>query len=443
MASARLSRKWALIPPIRYSSQGGYHLSRQDGVGPKQLAHIKPGAHLKSGPNTERKMSQNDLTSSPTPLPTRRYDLDWLRIIAFGILVFYHIGMFYVPWGWHVKSVYAGSGVEPLMRLANPWRLSLLFFISGVAFAYLHDKLGGWRFAWDRFWRLLPVIVFGMLVVVMPQTYFQLREMGAIEPGILAFWPDYIVSWEIADVAVPTWNHLWYVVYLFVYALLLAPFLGVFKWLGQGPGQIIGRLFDHRFGSLWLVVLGFVPLMAYRVLLVPYFETTHNLTSDWANHAICFTFVLYGVFAAKSARFWSVVDRALPLTLVLTVGLAGVLTPVWIYWDVFAERPAELWAARAGRVLFAWTTILTLLALARRFLNQDNGARRYLTEAIFPVYILHQTITVSAGYMLTRLGLNLGSEFALITVFTVLGSFAGFEIVRRVKPLRPVFGLKL
>jgi glucans biosynthesis protein C len=30
-------------------------------------------------------------------LSTRRYDLDWLRVIAFLLLIFYHIGMFYVP----------------------------------------------------------------------------------------------------------------------------------------------------------------------------------------------------------------------------------------------------------------------------------------------------------------------------------------------------------
>ena len=122
------------------------------------------------------------------------------------------------------------------MNLLNPWRLALLFFISGVAFRYLHDKAGALKFAVERTGRLLPVIVFGMIVVVMPQTYFQLREMGEIEPGILAFWPHYITDWEIAGIAVPTWNHLWYVVYLFVYALLLAPVMGLLKAFGRGPG---------------------------------------------------------------------------------------------------------------------------------------------------------------------------------------------------------------
>ena len=381
--------------------------------------------------------------ATPSAVSTRRHDLDWLRIIAFGLLILYHVGMFYVPWGWHVKSVHAGEGIEPLMRLSNPWRLSLLFFISGVAFSYLYDKLGGWRFARERALRLFPVIVFGMLVVVMPQTYFQLREMGEIEAGMLAFWPDYITGWEIAGIAVPTWNHLWYVVYLFVYAMLLAPLMIALRAFGDGPGAGLARLWSGRFGPVWLVILPFLPLMAYRIFLVPHFETTHNLTSDWANHAVSFTFVLYGVFAARSERFWAGVDQALPYALGLAVGLGAILTPVWIYWDAFVEQPVALWIARAGRVLYAWVTILALLGLARRFLSGDGPVRRYLTEAIFPVYILHQTITVAAGYTLTRMGFDVVTEFILVTSATLIGSFLGFELIRKIKPLRPMFGLKL
>ncbi|MGJ3231910.1 MAG: acyltransferase family protein [Oceanicaulis sp.] len=373
--------------------------------------------------------------------PARRHDLDWLRILAFALLVFYHVGMFYVPWGWHVKSVHAGPGAEPLMSLLNPWRLSLLFFISGVAFAYLHDKLGARGFAGDRALRLLPVIVFGMIVVVMPQTYFQLREMREIEPGILAFWPRYLTEWRIAGIEVPTWNHLWYVVYLFVYALILAPVMGLLKGFGRGPGARLGALFSARIGPLALIVLPVLPFLAYRVFLVPHFETTHNLVEDWANHAISLTFLVYGVFAARSEAFWSGVDRTLPYAFALTLALGAALTPIWLNWEAITQ-PAALWAARFARVVYAWTMILTLLGLARRFLTGDGPVRRYLTEAIFPVYILHQTIIVAAGYTLTRLGLDVWTEFALLIVITVAGSFAGFEIARRIPVLRPLMGLK-
>ena len=87
-----------------------------------------------------------------TPSHTRRYDLDWLRIFTFGLLIFYHIGMFYVSWDFHVKSVHAGPFIEPVMKLVNPWRMSVLFIISGVALRYAMDAAALQRFVWARFW---------------------------------------------------------------------------------------------------------------------------------------------------------------------------------------------------------------------------------------------------------------------------------------------------
>jgi len=64
--------------------------------------------------------------------PERRIDLDWVRISAFGLLIFYHVGMLYVSWGFHIKSAHR-IALEPLMLVLNPWRLGLLFLVSGVA----------------------------------------------------------------------------------------------------------------------------------------------------------------------------------------------------------------------------------------------------------------------------------------------------------------------
>ena len=83
-------------------------------------------------------------------LGERRYDLDWVRIGAFMLLIFYHVGMYYVPWDWHVKSQHTSSAIEPLMMLTEPWRLSLLFLISGVATAYLFERQGARGFLGQR-----------------------------------------------------------------------------------------------------------------------------------------------------------------------------------------------------------------------------------------------------------------------------------------------------
>src|SRR5690554_3056190 len=65
---------------------------------------------------------------------TRRHDIDALRVIAFGLLILYHVGMFYVAdWGWHIKSAYLAEWLQHPMLLLNRWRMSLLFLVSGLA----------------------------------------------------------------------------------------------------------------------------------------------------------------------------------------------------------------------------------------------------------------------------------------------------------------------
>jgi len=178
--------------------------------------------------------------TGPNAVFTRRHDLDWLRIIAFGILIFYHVGMFFVTWGWHVKSPDANEGPELLMRLVNPWRLALLFFISGVALRFLADKIGSASMARDRLVRIAPVIVFGMAVLVIPQTWFELRQQGLIEANFASFYADYLRPNVLHGLITPTWNHLWYVVYLLVYSLLLATYSGD-AGAGARPGRTVCR----------------------------------------------------------------------------------------------------------------------------------------------------------------------------------------------------------
>jgi fucose 4-O-acetylase-like acetyltransferase len=63
----------------------------------------------------------------------RRYDLDWLRVIAFGLLILCHTGMMFVSWYYHVKNPETSVAPEWVMRFVHEWRMPLLFFISGAA----------------------------------------------------------------------------------------------------------------------------------------------------------------------------------------------------------------------------------------------------------------------------------------------------------------------
>src|SRR3982074_1272909 len=111
----------------------------------------------------------------------RRVDLDWVRIGAFGLLIFYHVGMLYVSWGFHIKSVHRITALEPVMRSLNPGRLALLFLVSGAATRFMLQKYRIGPLLRSRSTRLLIPLIFGMLVIVPLQAYDQIVESQILE----------------------------------------------------------------------------------------------------------------------------------------------------------------------------------------------------------------------------------------------------------------------
>ena len=371
---------------------------------------------------------------------TRRYDLDWLRIIAFGLLIFYHVGMFYVTWGWHVKSNYASPSVEPLMRLVSPWRLALLFFISGVAIRFATDKaesLG--RFASSRLARLGLPLLFGIYVWVMLQAYFQVRQSGEFAGSIISFYPDYVALEQKFSTITPTWNHLWYLAYVLVYILLTLAFL---PWLRRVPESRVWQAASAR--PLVIVFLLILPFVVTETWLSPIFPTTHDLINDWANHAHRFMIFVIGFVAAKDARFWESVARVWKFAPILAIVTWLVLQNGQDVSDLsrqFLSGTSQRFLFSYMAILYAWSCILVLLGFSQRFLNRESPLLRYLTGAIFCYYVLHQTITVVAGYYLTEYRLGVAVESALVFSITVAGCVLGYELIRRIPKAGILFGV--
>lgn len=367
---------------------------------------------------------------------TRRHDLDWLRVLAFSILILYHVGMFYVTWGWHVKSDHSSAFLEPVMSLVNPWRLALLFFISGVALRFMLDSRGPRAVVPERIKRLLLPLGFGMFVVLMPQAYFELRAQGEIGPGMLGFFGDYVWPFTSFSVITPTWNHLWFLVYMLVYSLLLAAGYGLLTRIRIRTGPAMSAALERA--PLLVLVLPALPAAFYALTLVPAFPETHMLINDWALHALALTMVLIGWCAAKSAVFWSAIRMCLMPAAILAVGLGVLLTLT----EAGAGRE-QMGALAVLEQVYAWMVIATVLGLGQRFLNRPSRALAYATEAVLPWYILHQTLTISLGYAFIGSGQPLWLEALVVVLGTVLGCLLIHELlIRRVSWVRPLFGLK-
>ena len=381
--------------------------------------------------------------TAPSHHVTRRYDLDWLRVLAFGLLIFYHIGLLYVNWGYHVTSQYASDVPEPYLLVLNPWRLALLFLISGVAVRFATDKAASQvGYVKSRLFRLGVPILFGSLVIVAPQSYFELTRNGEFEGSYLDFYPHYLNPMTDFSVITPTWNHLWYVVYLLVYILLISPFLPLLRRLANGPA-VTGLI-----GGPWRLLL-FVPIpfLLYNIYLSPHYPITMALWGDWTNHAHRFTMFLLGYLMAKNSAVWIAVGRVWPIAAFAAVATWAYRFGVDFYWEKGLSDSAWsqqlIYAWRGAMALYPWACILTLLGLAQRYLNKPSGVLKYLTAAVFCYYIVHQTILMSAVLWLEPYALGPWPEFWAVVGVTVVGCLISYEIVRRIPGLRLAFGVRV
>ena len=371
----------------------------------------------------------------------RLYFLDWVRILAFFLLIVYHVGMYYVSWGWHVKSPFASTGPEPFMMMSSPWRLGLLFFIGGVAASLMLRKLGTAPFLKRRSLRLLLPLVFGMLVVVPPQSYFEVVEKLGYARSYGDFMGLYLQGYggfcQDGCLTLPTWNHLWFVAYLWIYTMLLGAMVAL---LGPRLDRIAARAGTLMQG--WkLIVLPAAVLALARIALAERFPTNHAVVNDWCNHAMSFLPFLLGAVVARVPGFWSRPALLRWPALAIAATCWACLVMWMALWEI-APPPAALRPfAFSVYALMAWSATVAACGFAVRHLDHDGPARRYLNEAIFPVYILHQTLIVVLAHAMKPLRIAPGPEAVVLVLLTTTISFGCYELVRRLRPLRPLFGL--
>jgi peptidoglycan/LPS O-acetylase OafA/YrhL len=375
----------------------------------------------------------------------RRHDIDALRALAFALLILYHWGMFYVAdWGWHVKSTHLAEWLQLPMLAVNRWRMDLVFLVSGLSVNFLLRDSAVGRFVAQRSWRLLLPLVFGMWVVVPIQPYAEGVSNGLVEPGFLHFlvryyghtrWPQgAFAGWEHGF----TWNHLWYLAYLWTYTLVLVALLPLLRSKG---GLHLRAAFTGLRGP-WLVLLPALPLAAATFALQSRFPDTGDLVHDWYRHAIYFTAFIYGYWIGTDAGLWDEFARLRRRTLAFAAGLFA----LYFAFAVFLPDDVPGWLERSVwllRNLYLWSALCTILGYARAHLDRPWPWLRWANESVYPWYMLHQSFIVGIGFLLLPLGLGPVPEAALVLVGTVAGCWLLNDLlIRRVSLLRPLFGLK-
>ena len=186
-------------------------------------------------------------------------------------------------------------------------------------------------------------------------------------------------------------------------------------------------------------------MFALRASLFPIFGETHDFRADWYLHALYLSAFLFGFAIAKHEPFFArCVKWRWPALAAALICWALFVAFYRAFADDAAAPPEWLrFIFRGVRELDAWCAIVAAIGFAHRHLrNADGPLRRYLTDAIFPYYLVHQTIIVVVGHHLDPLRLPLALEATLLVGATLIACALTYEIARRSGPLRPWFGLK-
>lgn len=368
--------------------------------------------------------------------------MDWLRIAAFGLLIFYHIALVFVTWPYHAKTAHPIDWVSVPMQAVNAWRLPVLFVVSGYASrAILAGCAGAGDFAWGRTKRLIPPLLFGIAVIVPPQSWVELSTQHRYAAGFWHFWVhDYFRFGKLSGIVLPAWNHLWFVLYLWIYTCALAVGLAVLPRRASG---FAGKMVEHGLAGPLVLIVPIALLIAQVAWTFPGARETHALIDDGPVHRVYAAMFLFGFLLRGSERIWRSIRRWWPVGLVLGLIGYGVVAALEISYMGPPRMSRDLWFAfGVARAVQSWGSIIALLGIADRWFNHDHPVRAMLNEAVFPFYLIHQTIIVVVAGVLLRANIGPLAEFVVLVAATVAGCWAFYRLGREIGWLRPLIGLR-
>lgn len=371
---------------------------------------------------------------------SRRADLDWLRVLAFGLLIAYHAGMAWSGWNWHLTDADSMPWLREVMRFLNRWRMPLIFLVSGAAIVLALGSRPPAAFVCDRLRRIGLPLTFGMLVIVPPQVYLERSYRGQFQGSFLQ-WLPHAFDGGAYPAGNSSWHHLWFLAYVLVLTLVLLP---AFLWMRRaGARSVLARATTcaARMGLQWTGVL---PLAASILWLAPLSSNPNGLVGDWHGLVYYGALLLYGALIYGSPALLAALERQRWASVAVGIAAYAVLFSWFLggtIRPVIAEVDRPAYALLSALNTMAW--LFAIVGFARRHLTARPAFLGEATEAVYPFYILHQTVTVIAVYWLLRLGMPPLAGFVLAMLSTLLGTSAIYLIlVRPIGFVRPFFGLK-
>jgi len=368
----------------------------------------------------------------------RRHDLDWLRVLAFSGVFLYHCSRFFNSADWHIKNAQTSAVVDIFTNIFDLWGMPLIFAISGASIFFALRPQGGARFLRERASRLLVPLLIGILVLAPPQVYFDRLTHHQFSGTFFEFIPHFF---EPANFS---WNgmHLWYLVYLFAFTLVLTP---LFMWLKSPRGQKAIHSLSNFSSHPGAIYLWAIPIALITIIVDP-FGMMKPSPAEALVRLVMFPLPLvygYLIYANEGIQQAIVRQRGASLGISAVFSLIALLISLGTaQWGWKFNLPVFSLVMTACSLLI-WSYLLSAFGYGMRYLTFNHRLLTYANEAVLPVYILHQPIILTLGFFIIPLQLPILAKYLIITPLASCITLGLYEYgIRRNSFLRHAFGLK-
>ena len=373
-------------------------------------------------------------------MKNRLYFIDYIRVLAFLLLIFFHSAMPFVNYSWEVKNEQKSELLMSFVLWFHQWRLPLLFFISGVGIYFSLKTRNILNFILERFKRLFIPLVFAMLFTIPIQVYVEYLQKGRITGSYFEFYPSVWNFVPYPDGSL-TWSHMWFIVYLLTFIILLIPLFSIIKI------KLIEKYKDqlsNALSSKYLKLL--VCLIQYSIYNLFYLKYPEqgSLVEDWFVFNSSITYLILGYFFASSTLFWENCERYRKINLTIAIICSIALFTYYYLSNALPKKDGvETQLYFILDAIQIWSIILSIIGFAKKYLNNSSNILQYLNQAVFPFFIIHQTIIVALGYWIVQLNVSILSKYLLLSICSSMLIFGIYEfIIRRTKLTRFLYGMK-
>lgn len=367
----------------------------------------------------------------------RFWFIDWLRILAVFMLIPFHTAIAYVygP-SCYVKGPMTSISMKLIFSFISMWFMPLLFLISGISTFYSFKTRNVNAFISERLSKLMLPLGVGSITVIPVLTYYQALQHG-FSGSFFSFYPKYFCS--VAPNGYFNWGHFWFLIYLFVYAMVTLP---LFIYWKDRPSRFIGDLISKTNGwAIYLPLFWFILVEAFLRVKWP---GNLTLVNDWANFLYYLALYLLGFLYSQHQSFAKAVTEKIPFSMTLAVS-----TTLIIFYIDFAKVNI-IWSYNPKTLLVlmlhginTWFWLLALIGLGSKRFNFSNSFLKYATDACFPYYILHYLPVTIIGYYIVNQHLPVVIKFGIVTLASILITIVLYEILfNRVNIIRILFGLQ-